>query len=476
MQLILLSGGSGRRLWPISNDKFSKQFIKLLRGECGQTESMIQRVVRQIRLSSLFANSEDGAASGKTDGTTGSLTFATNIYQKDIIINQIGESVGIVCEPERRNTFPAIALATAYLSLEKHCCDDEVVVVMPCDVYTEAGYFETLAKMAREVEKGSAELVLMGIKPDSPSSKFGYIVPSDSDALEKQGVCRVERFTEKPTREKAEELLRKGALWNGGVFAFRLGYLREISGKYCNAADFESFRDSYQSLPKISFDYEVVEKAQSVAVVSYQGKWQDIGTWNALCEELPGNSVGNVLMGPGCENTHAVNTLGIPMYCEGVRDVVVAASPDGILVCGKEASEGIKDKVEQIITAPKYEPTLWGSRRELDASLDSSGIMTRTCCITIEKGKSVCWQSSAGKTSWTVVQGSGTLTSTSAVVPSAAAAPTDSAAPSAATSAAATFKAGMTVNLRAGEKYQLSADLGEEIRLIELKSWKNDEL
>ena len=471
MQLILLSGGSGRRLWPISNDNFSKQFIKLLRGECGQTESMIQRVVRQIRQSSLFANSEDGAASGKTDGTTGSLTFATNIYQKDIIINQIGEDVGIVCEPERRNTFPAIALSAAYLSLEKHCCDDEVVVVMPCDVYTEAGYFETLAKMAREVEKGSAELVLMGIKPDSPSSKFGYIVPSDSDALEKQGVCRVERFTEKPTREKAKELLRKGALWNGGVFAFRLGYLREISGKYCNAADFESFRDSYQSLPKISFDYEVVEKAQSVAVVSYQGKWQDIGTWNALCEELPGNSVGNVLMGPGCENTHAVNTLGIPMYCEGVRDVVIAASPDGILVCGKDESEGIKDKVEQIITAPKYEPTLWGSRRELDASLDSSGIMTRTCCITIEKGKSVCWQSSAGKTSWTVVQGSGTLTSTSA-----AAAPTDSAAPSVATSAAAILKAGMTVNLRAGEKYQLSADLGEEIRLIELKSWKNDEL
>ena len=275
MQLILLSGGSGRRLWPISNDNCSKQFLKLLRGDNGHTESMIQRVVRQIRQSSLFG------------GSTGSLTFATNIYQKDIIINQIGEGVGIVCEPERRNTFPAIALATAYLSLEKHCGDDEVVVVMPCDVYTEAGYFETLARMAAEVEEGSAELVLMGIKPDYPSSKFGYIVPSDPDALEKQGACRVERFTEKPTREKAEELLSQGALWNGGVFAFKLGYLRDISSKYCSETEFEAFRDNYTTLPKISFDYEVVEKAQSVAVVSYQGKWQDIGTWNALCDELP---------------------------------------------------------------------------------------------------------------------------------------------------------------------------------------------
>ena len=468
MQLILLSGGSGRRLWPISNDNCSKQFLKLLRGDNGHTESMIQRVVRQIRQSSLFG------------GSTGSLTFATNIYQKDIIINQIGEGVGIVCEPERRNTFPAIALATAYLSLEKHCGDDEVVVVMPCDVYTEAGYFETLARMAAEVEEGSAELVLMGIKPDYPSSKFGYIVPSDPDALEKQGACRVERFTEKPTREKAEELLSQGALWNGGVFAFKLGYLRDISSKYCSETEFEAFRDNYTTLPKISFDYEVVEKAQSVAVVSYQGKWQDIGTWNALCDELPERTIGPASFGPGCDNSHAVNTLDIPMYCEGVRDVIVAASPDGILVCNKTASEGIKDKVEQLVSSPKFEPTLWGSRRELDASLDSSGIMTRTCCITIEKGKSVCWQSSAGKTSWTVVQGSGTLTSTSAAAPSSAAALTDSAAAAPIDSAtpidSAVLKAGMTVNLRAGEKYQLSADLGVEIRLIELKSWKNDEL
>ena len=447
MQLILLSGGSGRRLWPISNDNCSKQFLKLLRGDNGHTESMIQRVVRQIRQSSLFG----GSTGSEQNGAPASLTFATNIYQKDIIINQIGEGVGIVCEPERRNTFPAIALATAYLSLEKHCGDDEVVVVMPCDVYTEAGYFETLARMAAEVEEGSAELVLMGIKPDYPSSKFGYIVPSDPDALEKQGACRVERFTEKPSKERAEELLREGALWNGGVFAFKLGYLRDISRKYCGETEFEAFRDSYTTLPKISFDYEVVEKAQSVAVVSYQGKWQDIGTWNALCDELPERTIGPASFGPGCDNSHAVNTLDIPMYCEGVRDVIVAASPDGILVCNKTASEGIKDKVEQLVSSPKFEPTLWGSRRELDESRDSSGIFTRTCSLIIEKGKTMTAQCGTEQTVWTVAQGCGSLISDAK---------------------REDIGAGKVVGLQPGVKYMLDADRGTDIKLIEITNCK----
>ena len=453
MQLILLSGGSGKRLWPLSNDTRSKQFLRVLQAPDGSRESMIQRVTRQIRQA----------------GIADSLTFATGAAQRESIVNQIGDNVSIVTEPERRNTFPAIALACGYLSKEKQCADDEVVVVMPCDVYTESGYFDTIARMAQAVEQGAADIVLMGIEPCCPSEKFGYIVPSGDG---KDGLWRkVERFTEKPDAARAAELLKMGAVWNGGVFAFRLGHIRQLVDKYVPAGSFSELRERYAEFPKISFDYEVVEKAASVAFVPYSGKWKDLGTWDTLCEELPSVSQGKVVMGGNNENVHVINELNTPLVCEGLKDAVVALSPDGILVCGKDASEGIKDKVEQIITAPKYEPTLWGSRRELDASLDSSGIMTRTCCITIEKGKSVCWQSSAGKTSWTVVQGSGTLTSTSAV-----AAP--SAATSAATSsaAAATFKAGMTVNLRAGEKYQLSADLGEEIRLIELKSWKNDEL
>lgn len=161
MQLILLSGGSGKRLWPLSNDARSKQFLPLLASPNGGMESMIQRVVRQIREAKLTDN----------------ITFATNAVQRDSIINQLGEDVYVVTEPERRDTFPAIALAASYLAKEQKCNDDEVVVIMPCDVYTESKYFATIAKMVEAVENNVADLVLMGITPTYPSEKFGYVVP-----------------------------------------------------------------------------------------------------------------------------------------------------------------------------------------------------------------------------------------------------------------------------------------------------------
>ena len=307
MQLILLSGGSGKRLWPLSNNARSKQFLPLLektegtsddatatRGQNGTQggtqngtqggtmESMVQRVVRQIRDAHL----------------TDDITLATNASQLDIITNQLGDTVSVVTEPERRDTFPAIALAASYLSLSKGCKDDEVVIIMPCDPYTEAGYFETIRKMAQCVEADVADLVLMGIKPTYPSAKYGYVVPEananetendndDDNDDDDENFQRVSRFTEKPDVPTAEKLLAQGAYWNGGVFAFRLGYMMNIVGKYINTRDFATLRSRYSEFPKISFDYEVAEKAKSVAVVPFEGQWKDLGTWNTLTGRHP---------------------------------------------------------------------------------------------------------------------------------------------------------------------------------------------
>lgn len=328
MQIILLSGGSGKRLWPLSNNEKSKQFLTLLEKPDGTRESMLQRVVRQI----------------KEAGLEAPVTLATNALQEDLIASQLGSDVNMVLEPERRDTFPAIALACSYLSLENGVSDDEVVVIMPCDSYAEEGYFHTLGRMAKAVEAGRAELVLMGIKPSGPSSKFGYIVP---ESLEDE-VMKVNRFTEKPAEEKAVELLAEGALWNGGVFAFKLGYMMDIVRKNMEPRSFEDLRNRYSELPKISFDYEVVEKAGSVAMVRYDGKWKDLGTWNALTEELSEKVLGNATLGPHCENVHVINELDVPVFVEGLKDVVVVASSDGILVCSKEASENIKKYVENL--------------------------------------------------------------------------------------------------------------------------------
>ena len=391
MQIVFLSGGSGKRLWPLSNNARSKQFLPLLETEDGRMESMVQRVVRQCREARLEAQ----------------ITFATNAAQRDSIINQLGTDVDIVAEPERRDTFPAIALAASYLHFEKCCTDDEVVVVMPSDPYTEIGYFETINKMSVAVRKNAAELVLMGITPTYPSEKYGYIVPVKGERLTDEGL-KVQRFTEKPSVEVAKELLSAGALWNGGVFAFKLGYMMDIVRKYIQAASFKETYNRYREFPKISFDYEVAEKAQSVAVVPFTGKWKDLGTWNTLTEELGKHAIGNVLMGDDNVNTHVINEQEVPLFVNGMRDVVVAASPDGIMVCAKEKSETIKKYVDGLTLRPMYEERRWGTYKVLSDVEYKEGARALTKTITLKAGKNISYQLHHHRDEvWTVVDGEG---------------------------------------------------------------------
>ena len=391
MQLVLLSGGSGKRLWPLSNNARSKQFLPLLEKEDGTMESMVQRVVRQVREAHL----------------TGEITLATNASQLDIIINQLGDSVSVVTEPERRDTFPAIALASGYLKLKKGCPDDEVVVIMPCDPFTEAGYFETIGRMVKCVEADVAELVLMGITPTYPSEKYGYVVPV-TDHLMAEGSMAVSKFTEKPNVERAKELLEMGALWNGGVFAFRLGDRMEIAQRYVKADSCEEMRSRYSEFPKISFDYEVAEKADSVAVLPYSGQWKDLGTWNTLTDELHHHIIGNAVMGPRCTNTHVINELQYPIYVDGMEDTVIAASPDGIIVCRKKYTEDIKKAVDHLTPRPMYEERRWGSYRVIDDTTYADGRHSLTKSLTINAGKNISYQVHRHRSeAWTIVEGEG---------------------------------------------------------------------
>ena len=392
MQLVLLSGGSGKRLWPLSNNARSKQFLPLLEKEDGTMESMVQRVVRQAVEARL----------------TTEITLATNASQLDIITNQLGDSVSVVTEPERRDTFPAIALAASYLSLEKKCFDDEVVVIMPCDPYTELGYFETIGKMVECVEQNVADLVLMGIAPTYASEKYGYVIPVHENEKANKNFKMVSRFTEKPSVEVAETFLKQGAYWNGGVFAFRLGYMMNIVRKYMTTDSFENTRARYSEFPKISFDYEVAEKAESVTVVPFNGEWKDLGTWNTLTDELKQHIIGNATMGAHCENTHVINELQNPIFVDGLKDVVVAACPDGILVCSKEHSEEIKKSVENLTPRPMYEERRWGTYRVLDDSYYADGRHSLTKSITLKEGKNISYQIHHHRSeTWTFVQGEG---------------------------------------------------------------------
>lgn len=394
MQLILLSGGSGKRLWPLSNEARSKQFLRVLETSDGGRESMVQRVVRQI----------------KTAGVTNEITFATSISQKDIITNQLGEDISVVTEPCRRDTFPAIALATAYLDRERGCGRDEVVVVMPCDSYTEAHYFEAIKRMADVVEKNVAELVLMGIKPTYPSAKYGYVVPFAQQTSNESYYQMVQRFTEKPDVPAAEKLIAEGAYWNGGVFAFRLGYMLDIVSKYITADTFSDIRDRYEEFPKISFDYEVAEKADSVAVVAYDGEWKDLGTWNTLTDELRDHAVGNVIMDETSENTHIINELELPIMCIGAKNMIIAASHDGIIVSDKSKSENIKSYADKLARRPMYEERRWGEYKVIDTIEFPDGHKALTKQLVIREGKNISYQVHHHRDEvWTFIDGEGLL-------------------------------------------------------------------
>ena len=393
MQIILLSGGSGTRLWPLSNDARSKQFLRVLDVDgSDKLESMVQRVHRQLQESNIKAE----------------LTVATSASQVDSVIAQLGDSVNIVAEPCRRDTFPAIALACEYLSKEKRCPDDEIVVVMPCDPYTEAGYFEAICKMAAGIAEDKAEMIVMGINPTYPSAQYGYVVPDKKHIVGE--VAAVKRFTEKPSVEVAEQLIAEGALWNGGVFAFRLCYVTEISRKYNSHNTFAEIKASYTDYPKISFDYEVAEKADNIGMVKYDGEWKDLGTWNTLTDELKRATYGNVITDGSGRNTHIFNELNIPLLCMGTENLVIAASPDGIIVSEKSKSENVKAYAAELKHRPMYEERRWGTYRVIDSTEFPDGYCALTKQLTLNPGCSISYQCHTYRDEvWTFIDGEGLI-------------------------------------------------------------------
>lgn len=344
MNIILLSGGSGKRLWPLSNDVRSKQFIKLFKN--GETyESMVQRVYRQIT----------------TVDPKAKIIIATSKSQVSAIKNQIGENVFICVEPCRRDTFSAIALATTYLNDELGVDIDEAVVVCPIDPYVDNTYYEAVKTLQVLATQGEINLTLMGIVPTYPSEKYGYILPESGET-----VSKVNEFKEKPDKETAKKYIAQGALWNAGVFAFKLRYLLN---KVHSMIDFEDYRDlfnKYDSLVKISFDYAVVEKEPSVQVLRYRGNWKDVGTWNMMAEAMTDKIKGKVILDETCVNTNVVNELDIPILCMGCKKLIVAASGDGILISDKERSSYIKPYVEKIETEVMYMEKSWGTYKVID--------------------------------------------------------------------------------------------------------------
>ena len=434
MHLILLSGGSGKRLWPLSNDVRSKQFIKIFKKPehnipmgteaSGGYESMVQRVYRQI----------------KTADPDATVTIATSKTQVSAIHNQLGNDVGISVEPCRRDTFPAIALATAYLHDVKGIDENEAVVVCPVDPYVNDDYFEALTKLWELAQNDTANLVLMGIDPTYPSEKYGYILPVSKDP-----VSKVSEFKEKPDAVTAQKYINQGGLWNGGVFAYKLKYVLDRAHELIDFTDYADLFSKYETLTKISFDYAVVEHEPDIAVLRFHGEWKDLGTWNTLTEAMEEASVGDVRFNDTCENVHAINELGVPILAMGLKNVVISASAEGILVSDKEQSSYIKPYVDAIDQQIMFAEKSWGSYRVLDVEDESMTIK-----VTLNPGHMMNYHSHDHRDEvWTVISGKGKTIVDGMEQP---------------------VKAGDVITMAAGCKHTVIADT--ELQLIEVQLGK----
>lgn len=375
MNIILLSGGSGTRLWPLSNSTMSKQFLRLLKNDKGDKESMVQRVNRQLKEASI----------------TGEIVIATGEQQVDSIKSQLGESYDIVLEPEHRNTYAAILLSSAYLKFKKRIDDNESVIVMPVDSYAEKAFFERLHKMDEVVQKKITDITLMGIEPTYPSEKYGYITCKKQKSSD-DFFC-VNSFYEKPNLQNAKRLLNEGAYWNSGVFAFKLGYIMSVlHDELGEISSYEDVMNRYSTIEKNSFDYEVVEKCKSISMIQYSGYWKDLGTWNTLTEEMSSNQIGNVITGEDTSGTSIVNVTDLPVIVLGIHDAVVAASADGILVTDKQKSSYLKPYVEKLNDRPMFEEKCWGKYRVIDTMECSSGNKALTKHLYLKKNKGIEYQ------------------------------------------------------------------------------------
>ena len=294
MNIILLSGGSGKRLWPLSNDIRSKQFIKIFKTADGY-ESMVQRVYRQIKEVDADASVTMPPARRRYRPFTTSWTIRW--------ASASSRAAVIPSRPSHWRQLPARRQGRRL---------DEAVVVCPVDPYVNNDYFAALKRLAELAGQGNANLSLMGIEPTYPSEKYGYIIPQSADA-----VSPVKTFKEKPDAATAEKYIAQGALWNGGVFAYKLRYVLDKAHELIDFTDYKDLFDKYETLKKISFDYAVVENESQIQVMRFAGQWKDMGTWNTLTEAMEEPSIGKAMLNDTCQNVHVLNELDVPVLCMG---------------------------------------------------------------------------------------------------------------------------------------------------------------
>lgn len=388
MHTILLCGGSGQRLWPLSGHIRSKMFLNLLPAPGGGTESMIGRVCRQL----------DHAGLGE------SALFVTHKDQMALTRRHTGNGYPVIGEPHKRGTFTAAALGTLYLYSTGKAKPEDTLCVAPADMFADDGFFQLFHQFPDILTASGAELVLLGTRPTHPSDQYGYIVPGKgADGA----YSPVISFEEKPDISRAEELIREHALWNCGVFAFPLSFMLSHIQQMGLPAELAAFTALYPEFPVRSFDKEVAERSSKAVVLRHEGEWRDLGSWETLTAQLSQPVTGAGGIWGTCQHTHIVNELNIPLHVIGVSGIVAVGGPEGILVAGKGEANAIKEILQNATAEPRYGEAEWGSFTVLDRTLNGSKLVltiTLSLLPNHDLPEMLCGHS--GK-SWIILSGQG---------------------------------------------------------------------
>jgi len=409
IQPVILSGGSGTRLWPLSREAFPKQLLCLY-----SSNSMLQDSALRVAAGPQFS----------------APIVVCNQEHRFIVAEQLREigqdARAVVIEPVGRNTAPAAAVAALLMEAEP----ETLLLVMPSDhVVTDSAAFraalDTAAPLARQ-----GKLVTFGIIPSAPETGYGYIKRGDGLA---DGAFAVERFVEKPSREVAETYLAAGDyLWNSGIFLFSAGaWLKELDLHHpgtvagCRQAMAEGQNDlfffrlgeaAFSALRGQSIDYAVMEKTAHAAVVPVDMGWSDIGSWSALWQISDRDTAGNAEIGDvvsqDCQNSY-LRSDGVMLAALGVQDLVVVATDDVVLVADKSRAQELSPMVARLKKAGRPEATTsslvyrpWGWFRTL-----AEGNRFKVKQISVKPGERLSLQKHLHRSEhWVVVQGCAQVT------------------------------------------------------------------
>lgn len=406
MKALILAGGSGTRLWPLSRKNYPKQFLKL-----NSNKSLLQETME--RLLHAFSPEE--------------MIVLTNSEYKFHVINDVKSLFpldNIILEPIAKNTAPAIALGIKYCLERLGCEQDEVLVVSPSDhIIKPAQRFAEYIKVSQEIaHKGT--IVTFGIKPTRPETGYGYIQARGKEQKAGGvGYFAAERFTEKPDIETAQRYIDEGNYyWNSGMFAFSIGTMMEELSKCAPAIrtmldmSLDELVAHFDRMPNISIDYAVAEKTDRMTVLPLDLYWNDIGSWDSLYDVAQRDEQGNVTIGDSVtidtQDTLIISDKRL-ISTIGMRDCLIVDTDDAVLIVKREEAQKVKELAQKLHEEDRKEASEhltthrpWGSYTVLE-----EGEQYKIKKIVVNPGARLSLQKHQHRSEhWVVIKGTAKVT------------------------------------------------------------------